>query len=146
MRDYFSGAFDQHRIANLHPEPFDLISAYIPSNPFNSLANGIVPAVVIFSILLGAALIDADQKDRLLDWLGVVRKALGDMTLSFVRLAPVGLFAIAATLAGTLRPEELQRVQVYLITYGAFAALLVMWVIPGLVCALTPVTFGEIFS
>jgi Na+/H+-dicarboxylate symporter/ABC-type amino acid transport substrate-binding protein len=128
------------------PEPFDVVSAYIPSNPFNSLANGIVPAVVIFSVLLGAALIGAEHRDRLLGWLDVVRKALGDMTTSFVRLAPIGLFAIAATLAGTLRPDELQRVQVYLITYGAFAVLLAVWIIPGLVCALTPVTFGEIFG
>ena len=27
-------------------EPFDLVSLYIPSNPFNSLANNIVPAVL----------------------------------------------------------------------------------------------------
>jgi Na+/H+-dicarboxylate symporter/ABC-type amino acid transport substrate-binding protein len=128
------------------PEPFDLVSAYIPSNPFNSLANGIVPAVVIFSILLGAALIGIEQRDRLLDWLGVVRTALGDMTTAFVRLAPIGLFAIAATLAGTLRPEELERVQVYLLTYGAFALLLSLWIIPGLVCALTPVPYRDLFG
>ena len=128
------------------PEPFDLVGAYIPSNPFNSLANGIVPAVVIFSILLGGALIGVERKDRLIDWLIVVQQALGDITMWFVRVAPIGLFAIAATLAGTLRPEELERVQVYLITYGGFALLLAVWVIPGLVCALTPVTFREIFG
>jgi Na+/H+-dicarboxylate symporter/ABC-type amino acid transport substrate-binding protein len=128
------------------PEPFDLVRAYIPSNPFNSLANGIVPAVVIFSILLGASLIGAADRDRFLGWLAVVRTALGDMTTAFVRLAPLGLFAIAATLAGTLRPEELERVQVYLIAYGMFALLLALWIIPGLVCALTPVPYRDVFG
>ena len=128
------------------PEAFDFVSMYIPSNPFNSLANGIVPAVVIFSILLGATLIGAPHGDRLLGWLVVVRTALGDMTILIGRLAPFGLFAVVATLAGTLRPDDLQRVQVYVVSYGAFAALLTFWVIPGLVCALTPITYRELFS
>src|SRR5688572_27213852 len=37
-------------------EPFDFINLYIPSNPFQSLANNIVPAVVLFSVLVGLAL------------------------------------------------------------------------------------------
>ena len=32
-------------------EPFDLVALYIPSNPFYSLANNIVPAVVLFSVV-----------------------------------------------------------------------------------------------
>jgi Na+/H+-dicarboxylate symporter len=39
------------------PPAFDFVDLYIPSNPFNSLANNIVPAVVLFSIVLGVALI-----------------------------------------------------------------------------------------
>ena len=128
------------------PEAFDFVSMYIPSNPFNSLANGIVPAVVIFSILLGVVLIGAPHGDRLLGWLVVVRTALSDMTILIGRLAPIGLFAVVATLAGTLRPDDVQRVQVYVVSYGAFAALLTFWVIPGLICALTPVTYREMFS
>src|SRR3954471_16097178 len=37
-------------------EPFDLLNLYIPTNPFNSLANNVVPAVVLFSIIVGIAL------------------------------------------------------------------------------------------
>src|SRR5436190_312436 len=37
-------------------ERFDFLSLYIPTNPFNSLANNIVPAVVLFSLVVGAAL------------------------------------------------------------------------------------------
>jgi Na+/H+-dicarboxylate symporter len=34
----------------------DLVSLYVPSNPFHSLANSVVPAVVVFSVVVGAAL------------------------------------------------------------------------------------------
>ena len=44
--------------------PFDLIGLYIPANPFNALANNIVPAVVLFSALLGIALIGVPGQGR----------------------------------------------------------------------------------
>ena len=127
------------------PEAFDFVGMYIPANPFYSLANGVVPAVVVFSILLGVALIGVGERDRLIDWLTVVKTALGNVTTFIVRLAPFGLFAVTAMLAGTLRSEELQRVQVYLLTYGVFAALLALWLMPGLVSALTPIGYRELF-
>ena len=40
----------------------DFLQLYIPSNPFFSLANGIVPAVVVFSIMIGLALTGAKNR------------------------------------------------------------------------------------
>jgi len=34
------------------PKEVDFLNLYIPSNPFYSLANNVVPAVVLFSILM----------------------------------------------------------------------------------------------
>lgn len=76
--------------------PFDFIDLYIPSNPFHSLANNVVPAVVLFSVLLGAALIGVQRKQVLLDVLGVASDALSRATRFVVALTPYGLFAIAA--------------------------------------------------
>jgi Na+/H+-dicarboxylate symporter len=39
------------------PQEFDFLGLYLPINPFHSLANNVVPAVVLFSILLGVAMI-----------------------------------------------------------------------------------------
>ena len=47
--------------------PFNFIDIFIPSNPFNSLANNVVPAVVLFSVFLGIALIGVERKEMLLD-------------------------------------------------------------------------------
>ncbi len=57
-------------------EPFDLVGLYIPANPFHSLANNIVPAVVLFSLVLGVALIGIPGKTRLLDVLAVIGAAV----------------------------------------------------------------------
>jgi Na+/H+-dicarboxylate symporter len=45
---FYSSDFIQQTI------PFDLVKLYIPANPFESLSNNIVPAVVIFSIFYRA--------------------------------------------------------------------------------------------
>ncbi|RPH61891.1 MAG: hypothetical protein EHM89_06495, partial [Acidobacteria bacterium] len=54
-------------------------------------------------------------------------------------LTPFGLFAIAATATGTLNLEQVGRLQVYLVSYVLVALLVALWVLPGLVAALTPI-------
>jgi ABC-type amino acid transport substrate-binding protein len=62
------------------------------------------------------------------------------------RLTPYGVFAIAAATAGTFRLEEAGRLQIYLAAYTALALLVSLWVLPGLIAALTPVTVRELFA
>jgi len=57
-------------------EPFDFVGLYIPSNPFNALANNVVPAVVLFSAFLGVSLIAMPDKQPLLDVFAVAEKAM----------------------------------------------------------------------
>ena len=127
-------------------ESFNFIDLYVPSNPFNSLANNVVPAVVLFSVLLGLALIGVEQKETLLEILHSAVAALGRITRFIVRLTPIGIFAIAAHAAGTLDVEQVNRIEIYLISYVVFAMLLALWVLPGLVSALTPIGAGEMLS
>jgi Na+/H+-dicarboxylate symporter len=63
-----------------------------------------------------------------------------------VQLTPYGLFAIAANAAGTLNVEQIGRIQVYLITYVAMALLVSLWVLPGLVAALTPFRYSQVLG
>lgn len=124
----------------------DFLSLYVPSNPFNSLASGVVPAVVLFCVVLGAVLIGVERKQVVLDLLSTLLQALSRVTGLIVRLAPIGVFAIAASAAGTLRVEELGRLQVYLLTYIAVALILSLWVLPVLVTTVTPLTYGEVVN
>jgi Na+/H+-dicarboxylate symporter len=126
--------------------PFDFVGLFIPSNPFQSLANGVVPAVVLFAVVLGVALIGLEGKQVLLDVLSAASALVSRATRFVVQLTPYGMFAIAANTAGTLKVEQLANVQVYLITYIAFALLVALWVLPGLVAALTPIGYREVLG
>ena len=131
----------------VEPEPqFDFIGLYIPSNPFHSLANSVVPAVVLFSVILGIALIGMERKQRLIEVLTVAGDALGRVARLISRLAPIGLFAISASAAGTLDVAQVQRLQVYFIAYAAMGLLLSLWILPGLVSAFTPIGYRQVFA
>ena len=132
---FFSSSLLQDR------ESFDFLSLYIPTNPFNSLANNVVPAVVLFSVVIGAALMNIPEKKRLLDVLAVINTAVLKATHFVVSLTPYGVFAIAAVVAGTLSLAEFERLQVYVVGYVGIALLIAFWLLPGLVAALTPVPY-----
>jgi Na+/H+-dicarboxylate symporter len=124
----------------------DWLDLYIPSNPFRSLANNVVPAVVVFSILLGVAILGLPGKERILGPLGLVNDALGRAGSLLVKLTPYGLFAIAGHSAGTLRLEEFERLQAFLLVYVGLALILTLWVLPGLVSVLTGLSYRRILS
>jgi Na+/H+-dicarboxylate symporter len=100
-----------------------------------------VPAVVLFSVFVGVALIGVERKQIALDVFAVAKDALSSATRFIVGLTPYGIFAIAANTAGTLNLEQVTRIQVYLITYVMVALLVALWVLPGLVSALTPFSY-----
>ena len=125
-------------------KPVDFLQLYIPSNVFFALSNAVVPAIVVFSILFGLALIGVGEKRRLLDLLSTVGDALMAITGFVGKLAPYGVFAITASAAGTIEVADLGRLQVYIVIYVALALILSFWLIPGLIAALTPLRYGAI--
>jgi Na+/H+-dicarboxylate symporter len=126
--------------------PFNFVDLFIPSNPFYALSNNIVPAVVLFSVFLGVALIGVERKQTAIDVFSITKDALSRATKFVVSLTPYGIFAIAASTAGTLNLEQVARIQVYLITYVVVALLVALWVLPGLVSALTPFRYKEVLG
>lgn len=127
-------------------EPLNLVDLYIPANPFFALANNVVPAVVLFSVILGVAVIGLERKQPLIEVLSLTSRAIARATHFIVRLTPFGIFAIAASAAGTLHIAEVSRLQVYLIAYMAVAMLVALWVLPGLVAALTPIPYRAVLQ
>ncbi|HEY7412666.1 MAG TPA: cation:dicarboxylase symporter family transporter [Vicinamibacteria bacterium] len=117
----------------------DLVSLYVPQNPFHSLANSVVPAVVLFSVVLGAALMATPRKERLLESLSVLEDALARANRYLIRLTPLGVFAIAAHFTGTVDVGQLARFRLYLVAYGVMALFLALYVLPALVACVTPI-------
>jgi len=128
------------------PQEVDFLKLYIPSNPFYSLANNVVPAVVLFSILMGIALMGMEKKATLLETLDTAAQALIRMTAHIVKLTPLGVFAITAAAAGTMTIEEFGRLQVYLVSFNIAAILLTFWILPMLVTTVTPFKYRDIIG
>jgi Na+/H+-dicarboxylate symporter len=125
-------------------QPFSIPDIYFTANPFQALANAVVPAVVLFSSLLGIALIGVEQRERLLAPLRVANAAVVRITKFIISLTPVGVFAIVAVTAGTVTGDTLQRLQVYFVGFAAAAVVLAFWILPLMVTAMTPFTYREV--
>lgn len=139
-----SGFFSTSMTAE--PAAFNFIKLYIPSNIFASLSETVVPAVVLFSLLMGIALIKVKNKETLLNLTTNVGDSLMKVASYVAKLAPLGIFAISASAAGTLAVEELGRLQVFLWVYITAAALLAFVFLPLIIHWATPFSYREILS
>lgn len=128
------------------PAEFNFLKLYIPSNIFASLSETVVPAVVLFSLLMGVALINVKNKETLLTLTTNISDSLMKVASYVAKLAPLGIFAISASAAGTLEVEELGRLQVFLWVYITAAALLAFVFLPLILHWATPFSYREIMS
>jgi Na+/H+-dicarboxylate symporter len=137
---FFSNALIEPR------QPFSIADLYFTANPFHSLSNAVIPAVVLFSSMIGIGLIGLKDRERVLGTLRVLNASIIRITHFIISLTPIGVFAIGAVTAGTMTPETFARLEVYFITFGAASLLLAFLVLPLLVTALTPFRYREIIA
>ena len=126
--------------------PTDFLQLFIPSNPFYSYAFALVPAIVVFSILVGIALIGIPDNEALLEPLKVFNTAMMKITGIVGKLAPIGVFALIASATGTLAIEDLTRLQVYIIVYALIALVLSLIILPGIITIFTPFKYKHILK
>ena len=128
---------------NPHP---DYLKMYIPYNPFASLAQDAVPAVVLFCIMTGVALIGIKKKEVVVEPMDLIAMAMSRITSAMIKLSPVGLFAITASAAGTLYVDDLLQMQVYIWLYIVLSLFFTFWVLPGIVTTFTSIPYRVVFS
>jgi Na+/H+-dicarboxylate symporter/ABC-type amino acid transport substrate-binding protein len=136
--------FQKSSIETVPPPEF--LQLYIPSNPFFSLANGIVPAIVVFSVMIGLALTGFEKKQILIEPLSLAGEVLSKITGYIARLAPYGVFALIAYTTGTMSFGDLARLQVYVVIMVTILSIIGLWLLPGLIAAVTPLHHGEILK
>jgi Na+/H+-dicarboxylate symporter/ABC-type amino acid transport substrate-binding protein len=124
----------------------DLLSNFVPTNVFRSLSDGLVPAVVVFCLFFGSALILVPGKEPLLDFLDLCSEGIGRINLFLIRLAPIGLFMLTAAASGTLRIDELSRLQGYLIIFTLACLLATFGVLPLLISSLTTIRYRDVLK
>ncbi|MDD1689107.1 MAG: cation:dicarboxylase symporter family transporter [Methanoregula sp.] len=149
----FQLAFPPHEVASffstqdLAPKTgISLIDEFIPSNPFSSLSEGVIPATVLFCLFLGFALMLDNGSGPIVSVLKILLRALENMTHIIAWTFPPGVFVITTVMAGTITIEGFLQLQVFLITLAAAAVLLGLVVLPLLVTCLTTFTYREILT
>ena len=126
--------------------PFDLVKLYIPANPFESLSDNVVPAVVLFSIFVGLGMMKLPNKETLLKPLDVLTNGLNQVNKMVVKITPIGVFSIGAGVVSKLSWTDLSRLQGYLLLYLLAVLLLTFLVLPYIISSFTPYSSRTIFK
>ena len=121
-----------------------LLPLLIPANPFAALVQNSIPAIVIFSIAYGVAIQRAPNKEGFLQNLDLIRRSSVTIWQWVVLLAPIGVAALFADTAGTVRLDALADLSLYLICFIGGALILALWLLPSLMSALCPTSPGEV--
>ncbi len=127
-------------------EAVDLLEYYIPANIFDALSDSLIPAIVVFSVLLGITLLKIKDKEPFMNVLSVLARALSQITKMVIKTAPIGVFALTATAVGTISFEQLQRLEIYFVCYILAALVLTFWLLPMVVTCFTTFTFREVLN
>ena len=126
------------------PPTVDFLELFIPSNPAYAYANALVPAIVVFSILVGIALIGMPKREALIEPLKVLHAAMMKITGMLAKLSPFGVFALIASITGTSAIDDLTRLQVYIIVYILIALTLSFILLPGIIMVFTHFRYSDI--
>ena len=145
LPEWQTGGFFSTSLLN-PPENVDFLSLYIPANPFRSLSENLVPAVVLFCICVGIAFIGISRKQNVIEPMRTMLDAMSRVTLWMAKLTPYGVFAIAASAAGTITVDEMGRLQAYMIIYISAALILSFVVLPLAITSVTPFRYREILN
>lgn len=119
------------------------LELFIPLNPIHAFANDLVPAVALFSILFGFALMRMSSKENFLTFLEVILATLSRITHWITLLAPIGVFALIASTVGTIPFQQAYKLQLYLLAYIGGAVYLSFVLVPLLVSVFTPIRAGK---
>jgi proton glutamate symport protein len=112
----------------------------IPENIFYALTHNIVPAIVIFSVLVGLALMHLKEKSQTMSTLQTFVEALARITHWISRITPFGTFIIIAGQVGTTQLSAIKQVSTYIILYILGICIVIFWIFPRLTSMLTTIS------
>ena len=122
---------------------FDLL---IPANIAVALEKNFVPAVVVFAALYAVAIQELPKKATLLDNMEVLRKASVVIWSWIVYFAPLGVFALFASTAGTVDASGASHLAVYAALFLFGTVVLAFVILPLLLSWLVPQGYGAILA
>jgi proton glutamate symport protein len=121
-----------------------IVDLLIPRNIITALVQNYVPAIVIFAVAFGFAIQPIADKTSFLSVIEVVRRGSLAIWGWIVYLAPIGVFALFASTAGSMAPDVAEKLSVYLGLFLVGTAILAFWVLPVALSALVPARAREL--
>ena len=110
----------------------------IPDNVFYDLSNNIVPAVVVFSLLIGISLMSLADKQTIMSSLQTLLESLTRITRWISKITPIGTFIIMANQIGSIEFYTIKQISTYIILYILGTCIVIFWIAPRLTSMLTP--------
>ncbi len=124
----------------------NFLTNLVPENPFYDIINNIVPAVAIFGLIAGSALMHVEKKEPLIGALERVNQTIEKILQWLGALSPIGAFVYISIAFGTVYFEDLFKMQLYVFGFIASVFFVVFWVLPSLLSALTPMKYQEVLK
>lgn len=122
------------------------LSYVIPQNFFYDLANNVVPAVAVFGLIAGLAIMVLEKKEPLLVLLSRVNDAMETILTWLAIAAPLPIFAHVAVTTGTVDFQHLAKVEFYIFTFILGSLFYVFVLLPILWTSLTNFKWSEVMS
>jgi Na+/H+-dicarboxylate symporter/ABC-type amino acid transport substrate-binding protein len=142
----FTGVTASHELMQIDQNSLDFLKLFIPTNPFKALANDIIPAIVVFCVLFGAALIKLPNKNGILNPLETALAGLNRLTLWVTYVSPIGVFALMASNTGTINLVDVDKIQLYLLAVLIGSLFLALWLFPIIITSLTDIKYSDFFK
>src|SRR6516164_1200999 len=91
-----------------------LLKTIVPDNLTLALSQNFVPAIVVFAVTFGVAVQYVPAKASFLESVEAIRLASLKIWAWVVHLAPLGVFALFASTAGTIAPQMASTLAIYM--------------------------------
>ncbi|MBU6383924.1 MAG: cation:dicarboxylase symporter family transporter [Verrucomicrobia bacterium] len=119
------------------------LSNLIPENPFYDIFNNVAPAVAMFGLITGLALMHVEKKEPLIGVLERINQLIEKILYWLGVISPIGAFVYIAIAFGTIHFEDLFKMQLYVFAFIASTLWITFWLLPSLLATLTPLSFEE---
>lgn len=124
----------------------NFLSYIIPQNPFYDLVNNVVPAIAVFSLIVGIAIMHLKEKEPLLGALERINQSLEKIIKWLAVISPIGIFAHIANATGTVNFSDLSKLELFVIMTILATLFLSIWVLPMIVSCLTSIPYKELMQ
>ncbi|HBM17491.1 MAG TPA: hypothetical protein DD381_14275 [Lentisphaeria bacterium] len=124
----------------------DMLSLFIPSNPFFSISQGHVPAIVIFCLLIGIVLINEKNKHPFLahmEFASHIMKKVNDIIMV---LLPFGILIMSSYMFGTIGFDILKGIMMYLLLSVEYLIVMSVFVLPGIILCTNDISIKRLIS